>query len=260
MTPTGTQPVAARTSRRSWRSARRWTAFAQSRPDRSAAIAVVWRPWARDDARPLDPSLVAVLPFRVAGADPSRAIPAAGDAGPAAGQADRRRRAALRRHTLGAGRGARCRRRGRCRSFRRWRRSPVARTIGAGRVLQGSIVGPADHLVVAARAGDLPGGRTLAQASVTGPKDSLFVLVDRLTAQVLALGAGASTASSAPSRPPVSTRCAPTSTASPPSAAAPSRSRPRARARRAARFHFCARPLGADRGGRLAPAPRTCGG
>jgi tetratricopeptide (TPR) repeat protein len=68
----------------------------------------------------------------------------------------------------------------------------VARAIGAGRILQGSIVGPADHLVIAATLLEMPGGRTLAQASVNGPRDSLFVLVDRLTAQVLALGAGAS--------------------------------------------------------------------
>ena len=38
----------------------------------------------------------------------------------------------------------------------------------------------------------VPGGKTLAQTSVTGPKDSLFVLIDRLTARLLALGAGAS--------------------------------------------------------------------
>ena len=38
----------------------------------------------------------------------------------------------------------------------------------------------------------VPGGKTLAQTSVAGPKDSLFVLIDRLTAQLLALGAGAS--------------------------------------------------------------------
>jgi tetratricopeptide (TPR) repeat protein len=38
---------------------------------------------------------------------------------------------------------------------------------------------------------EMPGGRTIAQTTVDGPKDSLFVLVDRLTAQLLALGAGA---------------------------------------------------------------------
>ncbi len=40
----------------------------------------------------------------------------------------------------------------------------------------------------------IPGGKTLTQTSVSGPKDSLFVLIDRLTAQLLALGAGARSA------------------------------------------------------------------
>jgi tetratricopeptide (TPR) repeat protein len=70
----------------------------------------------------------------------------------------------------------------------------VARKVGAGRVLQGSIVGPADHLVVNASLVAVPDGRTLAQTSVAGPRDSLFVLIDRLTARLLALGAGASSA------------------------------------------------------------------
>jgi tetratricopeptide (TPR) repeat protein len=67
----------------------------------------------------------------------------------------------------------------------------VARKIGAGRVLQGSIVGPPDHLVISASLVAMPSGRTVAQTTVDGPKDSLFVLVDRLTAKLLALGAGA---------------------------------------------------------------------
>jgi tetratricopeptide (TPR) repeat protein len=70
----------------------------------------------------------------------------------------------------------------------------VARKVGAGRVLQGSIVGPADHLVVNASLVSVTDGRTLTQTSVAGPRDSLFVLIDRLTAQLLALGAGASSA------------------------------------------------------------------
>ncbi|HYC31337.1 MAG TPA: hypothetical protein VEB59_03560, partial [Gemmatimonadales bacterium] len=70
----------------------------------------------------------------------------------------------------------------------------VARRVGAGRVLQGSIVGPADHLVVSASLVSVTDGRTLTQTSVAGPRDSLFVLIDRLTAQLLALGAGASSA------------------------------------------------------------------
>jgi len=70
----------------------------------------------------------------------------------------------------------------------------LARKIGAGRILQGSIVGPADHLVISASLLSIPGARNIAETSVTGPKDSLFTLIDRLTAQLLALGAGTSSA------------------------------------------------------------------
>jgi tetratricopeptide (TPR) repeat protein len=70
----------------------------------------------------------------------------------------------------------------------------VARKLGAGQVLQGSIVGSPDRLVINAALVSLPAGRTVAQTSVIGPKDSLFVLIDRLTARLLALGAGASAA------------------------------------------------------------------
>ena len=70
----------------------------------------------------------------------------------------------------------------------------VAEKVGAGRVLQGSIVGSADHLVMNASLIAVPGGKTLTQTSVAGSKDSIFVLIDRLTAQLLALGAGASSA------------------------------------------------------------------
>ena len=66
-------------------------------------------------------------------------------------------------------------------------------------------------------------GRTLTQTSVTGPHDSLFVLIDRLTAQLLALGTGASADQLSALTTTTSTRCAPTSMASPPSAAASSR-------------------------------------
>jgi tetratricopeptide (TPR) repeat protein len=70
----------------------------------------------------------------------------------------------------------------------------VAKKLGAGRVLQGSIVGSADHLVMNASLVAIPGGKTIAQTSVVGSKDSIFVLIDRLTAQLLALGAGATSA------------------------------------------------------------------
>ena len=196
VTPTSTQPVPALAA-----SYGRGAFSGRSMPRRgiiaAAVIAVAaiglfaWRPWSGPRAAPLDPNLVAVLPFRVAGADPSvqylrqgmvdlLQAKLTGEGGPRS--ADTRSVLAAVRDAGGAedldlpAEGV----------------DRVARTIGAGRVLQGSIVGPANNLVIAATLLEMPGGRTVAQASVSGPRDSLFVLVDRLTAQVLALGAGAS--------------------------------------------------------------------
>jgi tetratricopeptide (TPR) repeat protein len=144
-------------------------------------------------ARPLDNNLVAVLPFRTAGADPSvqylrqgmvdlMQAKLTGEGGP---------RAADARSVLAAVRDAGG---NEAQDLTEDAAAGVARKLGAGRVLQGSIVGAPDHLVMNASLVAVAGGRTLAQTSVAGPKDSLFVLIDRLTAQLLALGAGASSA------------------------------------------------------------------
>jgi TolB-like protein len=157
-----------------------------------AAGLFAWRSWSRSGtAEALSPDVVAVLPFRVAGADPSLhylrqgmldllQAKLTGEGGPRAADA-RSVLAAFRDaggtdqddvpdHVLPA----------------------IARKLGAGRVLQGSVVGPPDQVVISATVLEMPGGRALAQTSVAGPSDSLFVLVDRLTARLLALGAGAS--------------------------------------------------------------------
>jgi eukaryotic-like serine/threonine-protein kinase len=190
-TPTQTQPVAASVGRQA---SRRWTYAVAA----VAAVMVLsglalWKPWARAAARPLDSNLVAVLPFRTAGADPSvqylrqgmvdlMQAKLTGEGGP---------RAADARSVLAAVRDA-----GGTESqdLTEDAAAGVAKKLGAGRVLQGSIVGTPDHLVMNAALVTVPDGKTLAQTSVTGSKDSLFVLIDRLTAQLLALGAGASTA------------------------------------------------------------------
>ncbi len=188
MTPTGTQPVKAVAPVSDGR--RRPLAMAVVAALVVTAGLLVWHPWSREGAKPLDPNLVAVLPFRVAGADPAvqylrqgmvdlLQAKLTGEGGPRA--ADTRSVLAAVRDAGGSD----------TEDLPAERVDRVARKIGAGRVLQGSIVGPADHLVIAATLLEIPGGRALAQASVNGPKDSLFVLVDRLTAQVLALGAGA---------------------------------------------------------------------
>ena len=139
----------------------------------------------------LDPRLVAVLPFRVAGADPSLhylrqgmldllQAKLTGEGGPRA--ADARSVLAAFRDAGGSD----------VNDVADELVTAIARKVGAARVLQGSIVGPPDHVVLSASLLEMPGARSLAQTTVEGPKDSLFTMVDRLAAQLLALGAGAS--------------------------------------------------------------------
>jgi serine/threonine-protein kinase len=191
ITPTQTRPVAARPVKSPGKF--RWSWAAAAAALLAAVALVVWKPWARTAARPLDPNLVAVLPFRTAGADPSvqylrqgmvdlLQAKLTGEGGP---------RAADTRSVLAAVRDAGG---GDAQDLPEDAVAGVARKVGAGRVLQGSIVGSADHLVMNASLVSVPGGKTLTQTSVAGSKDSLFILIDRLTAQLLALGAGASSA------------------------------------------------------------------
>jgi len=69
----------------------------------------------------------------------------------------------------------------------------VARRLGAGRVIDGSVVGTPAHLTVTASLLTTPDGRSTAHASVEGPVDSLATLVDRLTARLLSEEAGVHT-------------------------------------------------------------------
>ena len=135
-----------------------------------AAVGVfLWKPWARAAARPLDNNLVAVLPFRTAGADPSvqylrqgmvdlMQAKLTGEGGPRA--ADARSVLAAVRDAGGS----------ETQDLTEDAADGVARKLGAGRVLQGSIVGSADHLVMNASLVAVPGGKTLAQTSVAAPR------------------------------------------------------------------------------------------
>ncbi|MEZ4413144.1 MAG: protein kinase [Gemmatimonadales bacterium] len=188
VTPTHTQPVKAVATGGTGKSVR---TYAIAGAVVVAAVALfMWKPWAGSGGQPLDANVVAVLPFRVAGADQSvqylrqgmvdlLQAKLTGQGGPRA--ADTRSVLAAVRDAGGSDTD----------DLPGDAVNRVARKIGAGRVLQGSIVGPPDHLVISASLVAVPSGRTVAQTTVDGPKDSLFVLVDRLTAQLLALGAGA---------------------------------------------------------------------
>jgi serine/threonine-protein kinase len=63
---------------------------------------------------------------------------------------------------------------------------------GAGRVVQGEVVGNRRQVTITAALLDAPSGKAAVRASVEGPADSLTRLVDRLAAKLLALGAGES--------------------------------------------------------------------
>jgi len=135
----------------------------------------------------VDPKVVAVFPFRVAGAEAALsylregmvdllAAKLTGEGGP---------RAVDPRAVLSA-----------------WRRAGgsaaddlaeeaalrAARSLGAGRLIDGGIVGTPTHITLTALLRSVPGGVTRAQASVEGSPDSLAALIDRLTAQLLARG------------------------------------------------------------------------
>ena len=138
-----------------------------------------------------DPRLMAVLPFRVAGADPSvhylrlgmMDLLAARFTGEGGARAADVQSVLL---ALGGQRDTTDR------DLPAEVAARVAGKVGAGLLLQGTVVGPPEHLVITA---SLSGRsiRSPARAVVEGPSDSLLVLADRLARHVLALGAGAGT-------------------------------------------------------------------
>ena len=65
----------------------------------------------------------------------------------------------------------------------------LARRLGAGRLVEGEATGTANRIVLSAVLTPLSGGKEL-RANVDGPPDSLTWLVDQITGQLLALGAG----------------------------------------------------------------------
>ena len=66
----------------------------------------------------------------------------------------------------------------------------VARHVGAGRLIEGSLVGTPEHLTLTATLRPTVDGSELARASVEGPSDSLPSMVDRLAVRLLVLSAG----------------------------------------------------------------------
>lgn len=66
----------------------------------------------------------------------------------------------------------------------------AARAVGAGLVLTGSVVGVPSQVTLSGTLVETASGKTRAQASVEGPADDLSELVDRLAASLMSLSAG----------------------------------------------------------------------
>lgn len=133
--------------------------------------------------------LIAIAPFRLAGADPSLsylregmvdllAAKLSGDQGPRA--MDPRAILAAWRGVSGAENG----------DLTPEDALTITGRMGARRLVLGGVVGRPDRLMISASLRTVPRGRELARASVEGPADSLPEMVDRLAAQLLALDAG----------------------------------------------------------------------
>jgi tetratricopeptide (TPR) repeat protein len=137
-------------------------------------------------AAALDSRLIAIAPFRVAGADASVAYLHEGLIDLIAVKLTGERRAVDPGSTLAAwrtvvGEGAEPSLAGAKR---------VAMHLGARHVLLGSVVGEPGQLTLIAALFDVASGRELATGSVHGPADELPALIDRLVATVLSLEAG----------------------------------------------------------------------
>ena len=140
-------------------------------------------------AKNLDARVVAVLPFRVAGADPSLGYLREGMVDLLAAKLTGAGglRAAEPRTVLSAWRragGAADRELAETEAF------TLSRNLGAGRLIQGSLVGTNRRLTLSAALLNVSKGSAVTQATVDGPEDSLPVLLDRLTAQLLTAQAG----------------------------------------------------------------------
>ncbi|MEP6618011.1 MAG: serine/threonine-protein kinase [bacterium] len=143
----------------------------------------------RPRPRQLDERQVAVLPFSLVSADPSLrylregmldllAAKLTGEGGPRS--VDPRTILSAWRRAAGADTA----------DLARERALDLAEQVGAGQLLIGSISGNAQRLTITASLLRVRDGRADSPRSVSGPADSLPVLVDRLASELLALRAG----------------------------------------------------------------------
>jgi tetratricopeptide (TPR) repeat protein len=155
----------------------------------AAAALLRWTTRSETAPTTLSDSVVAVLPFRVTGADPSVAYLSEGmvDLLAARLTGEGRPRAVEPRVAI-----ASYRREANERESEEDAAIAVARRVGAGQVIDGGLVGSPSRLVLTASLRGVPSGKVRAQTSVQGPADSLATLVDQLAARLLLIGAGES--------------------------------------------------------------------
>jgi serine/threonine-protein kinase len=170
---------------------------ARRRAVRIGAAAVVAAPllavlafWAlRPPSTAVSDSVVAVTPFRVGGADPSLRTLREGMLDLISAKLSGNMRAIDPRTLLGA-----WRKRGGTDATDLVQTDALALStqLGAGRLLQGQIVGTPEHVVISATLVAAPSGRARATASVTGAQSQLALLVDSLVAELFVQEAGTS--------------------------------------------------------------------
>jgi tetratricopeptide (TPR) repeat protein len=153
-------------------------------------LGVVAQRFVRRASNPvLDPAVVAVLPFRVGGADPAIGYLREGmvDLLAAMFAGDLGLRAVDSRTLLSSWHRATD---DDARDLPRDAARRMAAGLGAGRMLVGEVASPPGQMVLTASLLDVATGTTVASAVVGGPPDSLLVLVERLAVQLEARHAG----------------------------------------------------------------------
>jgi TolB-like protein len=143
-----------------------------------------WRPIANE---PTDPRRVAVLPFEVSAAAPDLGWLSDGmvDLFSIQLRMDTALQVVDPRSVLGAWYRARARG-----DTTGGAAARLARRVGAGRIVEGTVAGSPARLVLSASIRPVGEHRPGPRVTVTGPADSLPVLVDRLTAQLIGIDAG----------------------------------------------------------------------
>ncbi len=170
------------------RTARRW-AIAVLGVGALIALGLALSSRSRTPLLGADARVVMILPFRVAGADPDLgylregmvdllAAKLTGDAGPRS--VDPRSAISAWRRAGGSPQD----------DLPKEKALQVALHLGAGRLIEGSVVGAPPRLILTASFVRVSGGRAPLSVTIEGPLDSLSVLVDRLTAGLLAGEAG----------------------------------------------------------------------